>query len=98
MLEPLIPICLVWALAAVYLAGWDREVTGGGAVQQVLGLVITIALFETVWFGLHFALRGMGFLGGALIPTAVGALAFPLLANVGFRILGMRVVKAEAHH
>lgn len=92
-MEWLIPISSVWLFAAIYLGGWPRDVEGGTPLKQVIGLLITVALFLAAWAGLRTALGGMGFVGRVLLPTAVSTLLFPILAALGFRVMGVRVVK-----
>ena len=56
-MEWLVPICLFWTLAALYLGGWPVEIVGGGGVRQVIGLVNTFLLFIIVFAGLRAVLR-----------------------------------------
>ena len=98
MLMWLIPVGLFWTMAALYLGGMAVDVEGGSGFRQVLGLVLTFVVFVGVWGVLHTALRGLGpVLFGMVVPTLLTILALPLVARIGFRIVGVRVHRAEAH-
>jgi len=98
MLIWLIPIALFWTMAALYLGGMAVDVEGGSGFRQVLGLVLTFVVFVVVWGVLHTALRGMGaVIFGIVVPTLLTVLALPIAARIGFRIVGVRVHRVEAH-
>ncbi len=97
MLDWLIPMGAFWVIAALYLGGMV-EVEGGSGARQLLGLLVTFFLFLAVWAGLRMLLGGfIGVLGRVILPTALSLLAIGLLARIGFRLFGVRVVHAEAH-
>lgn len=96
----LIPFCLFWLMAALYLGGMAVDVVGGNGVRQVLGLLATFILFMVLWKVLSLALRGtVPVLGEIIVPSLVSVLALPLLSRGGFGILGVRVKRGhhEAH-
>lgn len=98
MLEWLIPIALFWTMAALYLGGMGVDVEGGSGVRQLLGLVLTFVVFLVVWGVLHTVLGGLNaVLGGLVVPTVLTILALPLVARIGFRIVGVRVRRVDAH-
>lgn len=98
----LISIGLFWPLAALYLGGMQVEIEGGGGVRQILGLLATFLLYVAVWVLLRSLLGGLGpAVGGVLVPTAIAVLSLPLLARLGFLLLGVKVRRGEetpAHH
>ena len=93
----LIPICLFWLTAALYLGGMNVEIVGGNGLRQVIGLLATFVLFVAVWRVLNIALGGAlpAPLGNLAIPTIATVLSLPLLARVGFRIMGVKVRRAQ---
>jgi hypothetical protein len=98
MLDWLIPIALFWTMAALYLGGMNVDVEGGSGPRQVLGLVLTFVLFLVVWGVLHTVLGGIGaVLWGVIVPTALTILALPLIARIGFRVVGVRLRRVDAH-
>lgn len=97
-MEWLIPICLFFVLAMVYLGGWPVDLVGGSPLRQLLGLVDALVLFLLVWAGLRSVLGGMGLAGRVLIPTAVVLFGFPLIARIAFRIMGIRIAKTGGAH
>ena len=90
-MEWLIPICTSWLVAAIYLGAWPLDIEGGKPPFQVLGVLISVALFVGVWAALHTALGGFGVLGRLVIPTLLSVLLYPALAWVSFRICGARI-------
>ena len=98
-MEWLVPICLFWTLAALYIGGWPIEVVGGGGVKHVIGLIDTFVLYIVAFAILRAVLGGFGGLfGSVIIPTAVASLALPVLAWAGYLIVGVRIQKGEAPH
>lgn len=97
MYEVLIPVCLFWMTAALYLGGMNVEIVGGSGVRQVIGLVDTFVLFVIVWRVLNMVLGGMlpAPLGNLAIPTIATVLSLPLLARVGFRIMGVKIQRGQ---
>ncbi len=95
MLQWLIPISLVWIIAAVYLGGTSVDLSGGGGVRQLVGLVLTVALFLAVWGGLH-AILGESVVVGLVIPTVIAILVFPALAWLGFKLVGVHLRRLPA--
>ena len=98
MLIWLIPVALFWTMAALYLGGMAVDVEGGSGFRQVLGLILTFVVFLVAWGVMHTVLRGMGaVLFGVVLPTALAILALPILARIGFRIVGVRLLRTEGH-
>ncbi|MFQ5690510.1 MAG: hypothetical protein ACE5HQ_09590 [Gemmatimonadota bacterium] len=99
MVEWLVPVGLFWIAAAVYLGGMPVEIEGGGGVRQLLGLAVLFALFLVVWAAARAVLGGVGpRLGRVVLPTLVTVLLLPLTSRLAFRILGIRLRRAEANH
>ena len=94
----LLPVCLSFLIAMTYLGGWPRDVRGGNGLTQVLGLVISIALFVGVWKVLNVVLGNLGgAIGWLVLPTTITVLAYPLIAKASFLMFGIRIVKVEVH-
>ncbi|HSJ15157.1 MAG TPA: hypothetical protein VK939_12125 [Longimicrobiales bacterium] len=94
--EWLVPICFFWILTSLIIGGSDLEIRGG-AVQQLLGLVLTFAIYLLVWALVRMVARGTGVTTSVLIATAVASLLLPVLTRIGFRITGVRLSKLAAH-
>ena len=94
--EWLAPICLFWILSSLILGGGDLEIRGGTAAQ-LLGLVVTFAIYLAVWALVRMVARGTGVVASVFIATAVAALLLPVLARVGFRVTGVRLSRLAAH-
>lgn len=97
-MEWLIPICLYWVLAMVYLGAGSTDVEGGSPLRQVLGLVGAFAAYMIIWVVLRTALGGLGFFGRTILATLVVVLAFPLIVKGVYRVLGVRMVKKASAH
>ena len=98
-MEWLVPICLFWTLAAVYLGGFPVDIVGGGGVRQTLGLVNTFVLFVVIWAILRAVFGGLGgMLWGVVLPTALASLALPVIAWSGYMVVGVRLQKGEVPH
>jgi hypothetical protein len=98
-MEWLLPICLFWILAALYLGGWPGEVVGGNGFHQVMGVVDSYILYILVWGLLRAALGGIGGLfWDAVIPTVLASLALPLIVWAGYIVMGVRVQHGERPH
>ena len=98
-MEWLVPICLFWTLAALYLGGFPVEVVGGNGFRQVMGVIDSYVLFILVWALLRAVLGGLGgLLWSAVIPTILVSLALPLIIWAGYIVMGVRVQKGERPH
>lgn len=96
MLEWLIPICLFWLAAAIYLGGMSVDVVSGTGLRQVLGLMATFGLFLVAWKLLGFLLRPVApVLGDLVLPTILSTLLLPLISRAGFGVFGVRVRRKE---
>lgn len=99
MLAWLIPAGVFWVLASVYLGGMGVQVEGGSGLRQLLGLLATFVLFMGAYAGVRALTGGFaGVLGAVVLPLAISSLLLGLLARVGFRLLGVRIRKAEGSH
>lgn len=100
MIQWLIPIGLFWVIAAVQFGGLLDAKSGSG-LQQVLGLLVTYAIYLGIVTLLRLALGGLGTLGLVILPTALPLLALGWLGRLGFRLVGVRIeparFSAEAH-
>lgn len=98
-MEWLVPFCLFWTLAAVYLGGFPVEIVGGSGVRQTLGLFNTYVLFVVVWAILRAVFGGLGgMLWSVVLPTVLTSLALPVIAWAGYIVVGVRVQKGEVPH
>jgi hypothetical protein len=98
-MEWLLPICLFWILAALYLGAWPVEVVGGNGFRQVMGVVDSYILYILVWGLLRAVLGGIGGLfWDAVIPTVLASLALPLIVWAGYIVMGVRVQHGERPH
>ncbi len=98
-MEWLLPICLFWTLAALYLGGFPVEVVGGNGFRQVMGVIDSYVLFILVWALLRAVLGGLGGLvWSAVMPTILVSLALPLIIWAGFIVMGVRVRRGERPH
>lgn len=95
MVEWLAPIALFWTMAATYLGGFRLSIEGGGGLRQTGGLLFTFVLYLVAWFALRAVLRGVvGTVPAVVLACLVATLLLPILARVGFRILGVRIATA----
>ncbi len=96
MLEWLIAVCAFFPLTAVYLGGMRVQPAGGRGIQQVLGLVLTFAVYLIVWRVLHVVLVGLGpVLGGVILATVAAILLLPLEARTGYLMVGVKLKRTE---
>ena len=94
----LLPVMMFWILVAIYLGGWAVDMRGGSGVTQVLGLIISFALFYAVWRGLHTAFNGLGeVLGGIVITSFLTAALLPAISWVGYKLVGVTIEKGHGH-
>jgi hypothetical protein len=87
-------------MAAVYIGGFSLKIEGGSGLSQTLGILTTFVLYLAVWFVGRMALRGLvGTIPAVIFAVLIATLLLPILAKVGFRVLGVRIIKvAPAHH
>ena len=98
-MEWLVPICLFWILAALYLGGFPVEVVGGNGFRQVMGVIDSYVLFILVWALLRAVLGGLGgLLWTAVVPAVLVSLALPLIIWAGYIVMGVRVQKGSRPH
>ncbi len=98
-MEWLLPICLLWILAALYLGGFPVDVVGGNGFRQVMGVIDSYVLFILVWALLRAVLGGLGgLLWTAVVPAVLVSLALPLIIWAGYIVVGVRVQKGERPH
>ena len=99
MLGWLFPVALFWLLAALYLGASPISMKGGGAVQQILGLLLFYVVYLAVYGGLRAVLLGpLGeIFGGVVFPLLVASALIPVLGKVTFRVVGVRIVPAAGH-
>jgi hypothetical protein len=94
----ILPVMLFVSLISTYIGGWALDVRGGNGVTQVLGLLISGVLFVVTWRLLHTAFMGVGeVLGGIVITTFVTAFLLPVLAWIGFKVVGVSIQGAHGH-
>ena len=101
MIEWVVPVSVYWLIAAVFFGGmYDAE--NGSGVQQLLGLLLTFAVFLLIFWVLRLALGGfMGPLGRIILPTAIPSMFMGRLGQVVFKLLGVNMKRvifgADAH-
>jgi hypothetical protein len=99
MIEWLVALGAFFPLTAIYLGGMRLEPAGGGGLRQVLGLVLTLAVYLAVWRVLHGMLAGIGpVVGGVILATAISILALPFEARIGYLLVGVKLQRTHAPH
>ncbi|MBI4519243.1 MAG: hypothetical protein HY701_00275 [Gemmatimonadetes bacterium] len=100
----LIPMGLFLSLAALYLGGAPIRIEAKGA-RELLGLIVTFALYLALWGVLRAVLTGIaGAAGAVAAATILSVVALPWTARIGFRLVGVRIESlpyhpiAEGHH
>lgn len=92
----LVPICGFLLVGSMYLGGAPIRIEGGGGVRQTLGLILSFAAFLAVAVLLRSLLAGgMHMFFAVLISTVAALLLLPLVCRLGFRVVGVRIVKVE---
>ena len=93
----LLPVGLFWPIAAIYLGGLF-DLRGGKPVMELVGLVLSFLLTVAVWWALGKALGSIGpILGAIVLPTLLTLAILPLILVLGYRVIGIRVVRGVAH-
>jgi hypothetical protein len=93
----ILPIGLFWPIAALYLGGM-LELKGGKPLIEMIGLVLCYVLSLGVWWVLRKLLTPIGpKLGAIVLPTLLMLAALPLILIVGYRLVGIRLVRGVAH-
>ena len=92
MLDWLVPTSLFWPVAAVVLGGMPVEIQGGGGVRQLLGLLVSFALYLLVWWGVRAGLSSpLGPTGALVAASLVATLLLPVWCRIGYLVLGMKL-------
>ena len=93
----ILPIGLFWPVTALYLGGMF-DLPGAKPLREILGLGLGFALTLVVWWGLTKALAPIGpALGAVVLPTGVVLAVLPIILMIGFRLVGLRMVRSAAH-
>jgi hypothetical protein len=88
----LAPVALFWTVAALYLGGFPIRIEGGNGPRQLIGLVATLALYMGTFALLRMVLTGLaGHVGGIALACLVTTLLLPVLARIGFVVVGVRI-------
>jgi hypothetical protein len=92
----LVAVVLFWFAAAIYFGGYERDVAGGSGVRQLVGLLVTYAIFLGVWRLIE------GFVGtetalGIIVASVAAGLLLPLEARLGFLVVGGRITHQTGH-
>ena len=100
MFQTLLAFGLFWVISSVQFGGLiDAE--DGSALQQLLGLIVTLALYMGVYFGVRAVVGGLPAFLAFGVPIAIPMIALGWLARLGFRVVGVRIVASkfgDAHH
>jgi hypothetical protein len=94
----ILPVGLFWPITALHLGGLLALTGDAKPLKELLGLLLGFALSLVVWWVLTKALAPLGpVLGAILLPTGVMLAALPFILMIGFRLVGLRLVKSAAH-
>jgi hypothetical protein len=94
----ILPVGLFWPIAALHLGGLLAVQGDAKPLKELLGLTLGFLLALGIWWGLSKALGAIGpVLGGILLPTGVMLAALPFILMIGFRMVGLRLVRSTAH-
>ncbi len=83
-------------LAALYLGGAAIHIEGGGGGRQIAGLLLHYAAFMGAFTVVRLVM--LTFLGPVLsvaLAMVGAAILLPLLAQLMFRVVGVRITSAE---
>lgn len=97
MVEWLAPVCFFWILTSIYLGGTAIEIRGGGP-RQLFAVFVTFALYLVTFFLIRMVARGLGPVASVVAATVGAAFLLPILARIGFRVLGVRLSRPAAAH
>lgn len=97
MVEWLAPVSLFWLLASIYFGGTNIEIRGGGP-RQLVAVFVTFALYLVVWALIRMGARGLGAIPSVVVATIAASILIPVLARVGFRVMGVRLSRPAAAH
>lgn len=91
----LVPICAFLVAAPMYYGGMPIRVVGGGGIRQTGGLLVSFAGYLAAAVLLRGLLEGaMPQFFAVVISTIVALLLVPALSRVGFRVFGVKIVRA----
>ena len=94
----ILPVGLFWPITALHLGGLLALEGNPKPLKEFLGLVVGFVLALVIWWGLTKALAPIGpVLGAILLPTGVMLAALPFILMIGFRLVGLRLVRSTAH-
>lgn len=92
----LVPICAFLIVGSMYLGGAPIRIEGGGGLRQTLGLLLSFAAFMAAAILLRNLLDGGMHMFFAVLLSTIGALLLlPVVCRLGFRVVGVRIVKVE---
>lgn len=97
MVEWLAPVCLFWILVSIYLGGTHIEIRGGGP-RQLLAVFVTYALYLVAFALVRMVAGGPGNVGAVVAATVAASLLLPILARLGFLLLGVKLSRPAAAH
>ena len=97
MLAWLVPIAVLWSLAALYVGGAAINIEGGGGGRQTSGLLLLFASYLGVYTVAGMALTGIAgaAFGGIVFPVLIASISIPLLTRVTFKLVGVSVSRAD---
>jgi hypothetical protein len=94
----ILPVGLFWPIAAIHLGGLFALEGNPKPLKELLGLVLGFVIALVVWWGLTKALAPIGpALGAILLPTGLMLAALQFILMIGFRLVGLRLVRSTAH-
>ena len=99
MVEWVSAIAMFWAIAALYLGGFQIRFEGGDGPRQLVGLLICFALYLVVFGVLRMALAGpLGPVVSVIAAVLVACALIPVVSRLAFRLVGVRIARAVAAH
>jgi hypothetical protein len=92
-MEWLVPLSAFWIVAATFLGGSPAEIEGGGGARQLLGLLVSLAVYLAAWYGLFAGIRAALPSAWALaLATVIAAALVPWWCRLAYRVVGLKVV------
>ena len=94
MFQVLLAVGMFWVIASVQFGGLI-DVEDGSPIQQVLGLVLTLVLYVGAFYGIRAIVGGLPQFLAFGVPIALPMILLGWIGRVGFRIVGLKIVKSK---